>query len=296
MLKSLKNLFRPESSVVKKQVSTLGVVFNSVNHTSLLAAVFTAIILEQKAKIKVFLIDVRDAFQEADMYLWLDAGDITKSKDYLLFKSKDGATRESYRPRIQIIESSIFLGRRPGAAPISADETVLGRACDFIQENYGMIADEDRTLFYRWAMVGERWNTEIGRSFTNEAAAYSHLLQCCYLFYCGNELTYDNIRQHPFEVSNEEGQIYVQEQKIFGKAMVRRCRYVFVDGVGFHYLNTTGPEVYGLIRRISIANQNFIHVTEGSYGTVSYGSIPLPKKQTGEKSNLDLTPISTKVH
>ena len=66
MLKSLKNLFRPESSVVKKQVSTLGVVFNSVNHTSLLAAVFTAIILEQKAKIKVFLIDVRDAFQEAD--------------------------------------------------------------------------------------------------------------------------------------------------------------------------------------------------------------------------------------
>lgn len=293
MIKNIKDFFKKNKNNVFGNVKTVGIVFNAINHESLMASVLTDIVLSRSG-LETKMIDIRDVFPDADQYLWLEAGTSTLFKNYmksdLLGRHQEGM----YQGTLGILRKSIFF-TSDLTDERKFDETLSGKVYEFlISKTYA--TEDDLKAFTRIAMLGLEWLTGLNcQKSAIDAAAYHDCLQKAYSHYTGEALTIKDI------VSMAEGDensaaLYSQKQKEFGLAISRRCRYIILNGTGMQYLTTTGPEVYGVIRRISLAKQDFCHVSEGSYGPVIYASVGIPDAVFKERTAFNLTQLGGDKH
>lgn len=285
----IKKYFNKKKEV--KEVKSIAVIFNVVDHASLMAAVLTDICLN-KAGMKTHLVDVRDVFPVADLYLWLDAGNCETFKTYMK-TSIIGCHQDGiYYAANEVLKRSVF-SHSSLKDEKNFEDTITGKAFNFLIDG-GYASIEDRTAFARTAMVGIEWLKGLNHKDSGiEAAAYYNCLQKAYSHYIGQKLTLADIVQ-TLEGSEKEAEEYSRKQKEFGLAISRRCRHIDIHGRGTQYLTMTGPEVYGVIRRIALTKQDYCHVSEGSYGTVLFASLEIPEQILKERGGFHLTPLGEK--
>ncbi len=275
----------------EKVIASIAIVFNVVDHASLMAAVLADVCLT-KVGLKTQLVDIRDVFPVVDQYLWLDAGNKDTFKAYMQSSVIGCLQGGVYYAASEVLERSIFLHSSLREEK-SFEDTVIGKVFSFLMDK-GYIRIEERLAFTRSAMIGIEWLKGLNcRDSAVEAASYHGCLQKAYAHYIGERLSLNDIVSL-LEGSEEEAVEYGHKQKEFSLAISRRCRYIDIHGAGTQYLTMTGPEVYGIIRRISLIKQNYCHVSEGSYGTVLFASLIIPEDILQKRGGFHLTPIGDK--
>lgn len=283
------NLSIPFFGKKKKQdrvVTSIAIVFNIVNHASLMAAMLVGCFLRERTDLEISMIDIRDNIpMNASFYIWLDAGEHDDFRSYM-----EGAAINNVQLRKWVMElkdRSLFLNSTKTQDRGVAD-TIIGQAYDFLEQSYTAGLD-DRLLFSRYAVVSEEW---LGNNIDAEtASSYSEALQYSYYHYLGKELTLE-ILQSLLSPKEEKMAKYQADQKLFNRAMASRCRVRVIVGRTVQYLTATGPEVYAIVRRIALTRQEFMHVTEGSYGHVVYASISLPDAALETKQVFNLSAVN----
>lgn len=280
------NLFKKHKEEEQKEMKTISIVFNVVNHASLVAATLADICLT-KAGIETTMVDIRDVFPVTDLYLWLDAGDKRTFENYMKTVVIGNPLRDVYSDVKEISEKSIFLTSEVKQEAMF-ENMILGRLFTYLLEK-GYVNDGQQRAFTRLAMTGSNWLSGLsGKNDGIEVASYYQVLQICYRHYVGVKTTVMAL-ELIMEGSDVGAEEYKLRQKEFGLAMSRRCRYVSVLGQGMQYLTMTGPEVFGIIRRISLSKQQYCHVSEGSYGTVVFASVAIPDKFLNDHGAFNLT-------
>ena len=292
-IQNIKDFFKKNKNNIFDNVKTIGIVFNAINHESLMAAVMTDIVLT-RSKIATKMIDIRDVFPVADQYLWLESGTSSLFKNYMKADVLGLHQEGLYYGTLGILERSIFF-----AADLTDerkfDETIAGKIYEFLLEK-SYATEDDLRAFTRIAMLGLEWLTGLNcQKSAIDAAAYHDCLQNAYSHYTGDTVTLNTIINIA-KGDSLSATIYRQKQKDFGLAISRRCRYIEINGKGMQYLTTNGPEVYGVIRRISLAKQDFCHVSEGSYGPVIYASVGIPDSVFKERTAFNLTQLGGDKH
>lgn len=283
------NLFKKSPAEEPKKVKTIAIVFNVVNHSSLVAATLADICLA-KADIGTTMVDIRDVFPIADVYLWLDAGDKVTFENYMKSVVIGDPQRDAYSDVKEISEKSVFLQSEIKQEAMF-ENMIAGKLFNWLLEKQ-YVSPEQQRAFTKAAMLGSNWLSGMsGKGDGLEASAYHHCLQICYRHYIGNRTTVQAI-ELILEGSDVAAEEYRIRQKEFGIAMSKRCRYVSVMGQGMQYLTMTGPEVFGIIRRIALSKQQYCHVSEGSYGTIIFASVSIPDKILKERGAFNLTGVS----
>ena len=280
------NLFKKHQEEEQKEVKTIAIVFNVVNHASLVAATLADVSLS-KAGIVTTMVDIRDVFPVADLYLWLDAGDKTTFENYMKSVVIGDPLRDVYSDVKEISGKSIFLTSELKQEAMF-ENMICGKLFGWLFEK-SYVAETQQRVFTRLAMTGSNWLSGLGgKNDGIEVASYYQVLQMCYRHYVGIK-TNDKILELVMEGSGIDPEEYKLRQKEFGLAMSKRCRYVSVLGQGMQYLTMTGPEVFGIVRRISLSKQHYCHVSEGSYGTIIFASATIPDKLLKERGAFNLT-------
>lgn len=287
MLDNIKKFFKKNNKQQFENVSSIAIVFNLANHESLMAAVLCDLILTQ-AKMTTKLIDIRDVFPVTDQYLWIESGSKEVFRAYMSASETSASMKKDAYGTNAILSKSIFFTSSLSEEK-KFDDTIAGKIYAWLVEG-GYASEPDRKAFARIAMLGVEWLTGLNcKNSAVDASAYYACLQSGYRHYTGEIISLESL------ISESIGNtvfaaMYAERQKVFGVAIGRRCRYVEIFGKGVQYLNTTGPEVYGIIRRISLSKQNFCHISEGSYGPVIYSSTGIPDVILKERSAFNLTP------
>lgn len=274
-----------------KEIKSVVILFNKVNHTSILAATFCErIYLERVPDVKVTLVDIRDMVPEdADRYIWVECGG---PKSYVTYFMPGG------KAPVTLIEASVkallrhLLENSVVIEPIvrqdrQIEETTLGRMFFHLFEE-GLAAMEDRTLFAKYAMLSEEY---LGEKMDDiSAAGYTTALTWAYNNYNGYPVTLKTM-EVLLSPSQEEAMAFKEKQRLLNRALTSRFKVIHVGNRVVYQLTATGPEIYGLMRRIALARKEFLHISTGCFGTIYYASIPMPEpSQSSIGGILDLTP------
>lgn len=272
---SIISLFRKKEEKTM-EIRKVCVLFNLPDHTSLLAAaLFTAVVREYEG-LDVDMYDIRDDVSHGyDQYVWIDAG---QPEAYLAYYS-------------QILKWDAGLKDHTGLAKLmrtasltyESDHreeglTALEKVLDALEErgHPSVVAP-----LRRFTTMNEAFMTLEADGKTIEL--YSRLLKTCYRYYQGEAIHLEDfILLAP--ASEEDIAVAMVTQQLVCKALASKVREAYVHGRYFHYINFTTPEIYGLFRRLKLAKKEFLHVAMGSYGVVTYSSLPvaLEKTQYGE--------------
>lgn len=281
------NIFKKSKKEQKKEIKSVAVVFNIIDHESLVASTIANMVLTANG-IKTHMVDIRDVFPITDLYLWIEAGTKESFKNYLTGNMVSCFKSDAWSSTEDILKKSIFLQTGNLTNGICFEETVAGKLYEFLKDR-GFITQDDRKIFSQPAVLAYRWNHELsGANDGEEAASYHATVLACYSYYNGKKIEIPDLLKL-MEPSQEATDSYFREQKDFGTAMTRRCRYVAVNGQGMQYLTMTGPEVYGVIRRIILSKQKYCHVSEGSYGSIIYGTASISDKILKDRATFNLT-------
>ena len=255
---------------VKAEIKSVVVMFNIVNHASLIAAVLYATLLRERSSLDVTLVDIRDVIpRTADKYVWMDCGYFEDFKVYFEAAAMNNSKARNWA--MDMKDKAVFLVSTK-ANDRTVIDTVIGMAYEEIEKDE-ITSLDDRLLFSRYAVLSEAWLTN--GIDAESATAYALALQWCYHHYLGKVMTVETLRDLLRSNSNEVEE-YLQDQKAFNRAMGSRCRPITIANRSAMYITSTGPEIFGIIRRIALTKQEFIHVTEGSYARVVYASLAVP--------------------
>lgn len=271
-------------SVEIPPAKSVAVIFNLANHVSLLAATMYATTMKERTSLEVHLVDIRDIFPEVDRYVWVDCGTTDDFRDYYGQMAKN-AYSDAWKIKALIDKmaaSSIIISPMVRQHR-TIEETTIGKVFFLLYEE-DIVTLNDRSTFARYAISSEEWL--LASMEASSAASYSAALQWCYHRYIGKPLTLKDFKLLLSEPSEEALEEYKQEQKEINRVISTRCRMASAGNLDFHYVVTTGPEVYGVIRRIAMAKKNYLHASEGSFGRVLYASMPIPSELIDQKRGL----------
>lgn len=274
-------------SIRPQDARSIAIVFNLVNHASVLAAVLFAKYFEERASdIKITMVDVRDVFPKGiDHYYWIECGTGDGFRDYFAKTGLMGLLKEDKDWLKTLPDCSTYLDSDI-IQDRTVEQTVFGKMFNML-EALELIDDRDQTLIYRYGAMAEKWLTNDMDADT--AAVYQCALKWCYHFYTGKDITLNDMIR--LSLPTEEKTIaYVGDQRRINRTIGSRCRFTMVGSHTVQYITSTGPEVYGLVRRIALSNKEFVHVSEGSYGIVLFSSISIDEKVIDGNGILVLAP------
>lgn len=262
---------KKEESSNGAEVRSVCVIFNLINHASLMAAVLYATVLEERTALDVHLVDIRDVFpDDADAYVWFEAGTMEEYRAY--YVSQYSAAKITPGPELMkgfdAIEAKSTYVFEDTRQDMLVDDTVIGKAFRELTD-FEIINQSERTLFSKYAVLSMGWLQQ--SSEPSDVVAYHEALQWCYHRYCGKPMTIADLKQLS-TVSEEKVEEYIRDQKNVNRSIAQRCKSAYVDGKFVYYLTATGSEIYGIIRRIRVTKNDFIHCSLGSNGVILYAS------------------------
>lgn len=282
---------RRQKDQPQEEIKSVVILFNKINHVSLIAATLCERIYQERVGIAVTLVDIRDIFPEnADRYLWLDCGSPLDFIAYFMPGGKYPVGKEAeLKTWFDNLSKKSLVFTSPTGSEYELEETLLGKLFFHLYEERVARAD-DQVLFSRYAMLSESWLDE--RMENDEAAAYTTALHWAYQNYNGAPISLNTLLTL-LTPSESEVQTFLEKQKLLNRALSTRYRTVQVGNRMVYQLTAMGPEVYGLLRRVRMVKKPFMHVSMGGFGMVMYSSIPLPEAASAKGSLggiLDLTP------
>ena len=287
MLAKVLPFLRKEEAAV--DVKKIAVVANIADQASLVAATLYTLVKRQKGEQSVQLIDIRDAFPEADQYVWIDCGSASHLKEYFAgFVQASQASQSAQKAWYDgVVKKSLHIHARPQSGEeLDPTCSVIGQVIYRLVEEELLQPDEIGS-YMRLAVLSTNFHTD--KIEKEDCITFYDILELAYQHYLGHPLTVGGfILTAP--PSQLEIDLFVDHQKAVNQALVSKVREIIVGGRSVHYLTTVGPEVYGLIRRLRLAKKDFIHMSMGSYGTILYASVPVPAEMAEHKSLLKLAP------
>jgi len=253
---SLLNWNQKESTAAElMNAENICIVFNIVNHESLVAASMLHDVLKRRGE-NAILLDIRDALVRSNTYVWVGCGDEFDLMKYY-------GTNISRKSLITMVKNSIFIDNTAEADSCSISEGMVVKAAELaelvIPDSGKIRIGNDSVTFRKWALTSMMYHNN-GLDKT-EYFTYSELLNRCYLRYHGME--YSDAPLESFSPGSIRDEA-VEEAKhaITNKALTRKVHEVNHGGRGFARITSMGPDVYNLIRRLNMAKKNFIHVSE----------------------------------
>lgn len=284
---------KKKQNQAEAEIRSIVILFNKVNHASLIAATLAERLCNERigGNVSVMMADIRDGFSDdADRYIWLDCGTPDQYTSYYVPGGKFPVGQEAELKAWfeELKAKSVVL------SPIvrqdrQIEETVLGLVYLYLYEA-DIASEMDRPLFMRYAMLSEQFLSGDNRMEEHDVTAYSTALLWAYNNYNGMPIT---LKTMEALLTPSEGQVsnFIEKQPLINKAMTNRYKAVQIGNRMVYQFSSTGPEIYGLLRRAALAKKEFLHVSMGSFGSVLYSSVPMPEPA---KSNyggvLDLTP------
>lgn len=262
---------KKHEGVGEAEVRSVCVIFNLINHASLMAAVLYATVLEERTALDVHLVDVRDVFpDDADQYIWFEAGTMEEYRAYYVsqYSAAKVAPSSELMKRFDAIEKRSTYVTEDSRQDMLVDDTVIGKAFRELVD-CEIISNSERVLFSKYAMLSIGWLHQ--SSEAHEIVAYSEALQWCYHRYSGKPMTIADFKQLS-SVTEEKVEEYIRDQKNVNRSIAQRCKSAYVDGKFVYYLTATGSEIYGIIRRIRVTKNEFLHCSLGSNGIILYAS------------------------
>lgn len=256
------------------------VIFNLVDHRSLMAAVALHILSAEPCVI----VDVRDNIpMDAEKYTLLDVGNVRHMQGYLEALSKDPASGKVVRAWLKKLSQSSTVITTHYREGMTVDDSSLGMVLLKLLDEKAIEGPMYR-LFCRVAVMG---NTFHQANMQVEACAvYYRLIDLCYQYYHGVVSGARIIEQITRLASvlgstqcevlmKEEVEKFKSRQQYLNTALSSKTREINVAGHMVLYTTMMGPEIYGLIRRMAMANREYIHCSQGSFGMVLHGNTEL---------------------
>ena len=251
-------------------IATVAVIFNLVNHASLMAAVLYTLARREFEEVTITLIDIRDWLPtDMDQYVWVGVSGPALYKQYHQATAGQNATPTINRAWCdELVKKSICIDEVDSPQQLSLD-TVIGQALVSFPGTIDTspIKSKYHALFVQFAVLSQSFMKDTIE--VDNYCAYYAALDLAHSMYFGEfvELAdFQEISQHlsaPLAEFNET-------QKRMAKTLSHKLHEVWIEGYRVQKITTTGVDVYNLIRRIGLSKKAFVHVSAGSYGPVVY--------------------------
>ncbi len=257
MLSILNRSQKASTTAELMDAESICVVFNIVNHESLVAASMLHDVLKRRGDNAV-LLDIRDALVRSETYIWVGCGDEFDLMKYY-------GTNITRKSLTAMVKNSIFIDNTADPDSWLINEGMVVKVAELAE--LSMPTTEkirigtDSVTFRKWAITSMMYhNNGLDKV---EYFAYSELLNMCYLRYHGMEYS-DTPLENFSPRSVREADIEALEAKhaITNKALTRKVHEVNHGGRAFAHITSMGPDVYNLIRRLNMAKKSFIHASE----------------------------------
>lgn len=287
----------------EKEVNKVAVVINTINHASLIAGTLYTLLLREHTSLSAVLIDVRDPFPtDVDLYVWMDCGTSAQFQEYYRHAVAGSLTPDEDRKwYANVVRKSKYI--IPDTSPTrTPEETVIGSMLQYAsnlntirpdlfggavegEKKHASVPADVTRLYMRYAVLEESFSSDMS---AEDCCLYYDAIEMAYQFYHGMPLTLSHFEGRI--PTTEEIRLFLEAQKEINKILTLRCRVINVMGRNLYYLTSTGPDVHGLIRRITLAKKDYVHVSTGSYGSVLCASVCVPNGVGFEKGALNLSP------
>lgn len=251
---------------------TITVVYNVVDHASLMAAVFYYMVLKVCSGKRVSLVDIRDSIPfDSVHYVWVSCA--TEETLPKIFEAEAMQNSELLNWVRGLTDKSTFLNASK-AHEVTFEKTVIGIAMNHLNENFSDTARMDRLyttnnpIFNRYAVIGSKWHTN--ELTPDEVAVYSKALLMAYAVALGVEEGDIECFESNLALGVEDQEMIMDTIKILNTKMADYCRSYWVRGVNYIRVTRMGPEVYSIIRRIMLSNRTVRHDSMGLYGEVTF--------------------------
>lgn len=303
-IKTILGHLNKEEVVQKEHMtqSSICVIFNAVDHVSILAATLFAMLLRFLSTNKVTMVDIRDVIPETcDRYYWIDCGDFEAFVNYYTNGGVRMASlsKESKAWIHQLKDHSRFINGVRSFSPDSSESPAM--TADILLEILGEYDYSDMATkllgLSKYASIN--W---LSNNISDMATAkfdtlltllHEHYNRCEHMDIslctdmlmkiseAGNNTTNSN---QVVKISEDSGRLNADEtclvrystwQKRAAGTIALKARDVNLGGKFFKYTTDMSSLVYSMLRRMSISGNKFIHVSHGAYGTIVYSNAPL---------------------
>lgn len=275
MALNLFSYFRRSEENKIGEAKSIVIVCNQVDHMSLLAACLYHIAMTVIGR-KTQLLDIRDNIPfGADGYIWIACCD--SAADVQRFVEKQAIESNYLRNwALTVGKKSVFIMKNKLPA-LCFEDTLIGKAMAHFWENffktdeiYATDVSRNNPVFSIYGMLSEKWLTNTLGPV--EMAGYLNTILYCYAGMVGTLMLNLSEFESNIYTSEEDAEKVITVYTTLNKTIARSCRDRVVDGVNVLYITKLGPEIYPLIRLISLAGRAFYHVSEGVFGSVIYRS------------------------
>lgn len=265
----------PSSTTEILSKGKIAVIFNLPDHESLLAAAMASLLLKEKAE--VILSDIRDPLPESESYLWIGCGNQTSLSGYYAdqLDRKDLAT---------VFSSSVFI-MRPVKERIELEDGLIFQVSDALED-----AGVDSVAMKRWAIVSLNWfSSDLAQELV---VPYYEVLAKASSLYTGDDVSLSEFTAISQECSESELRDFEQRQVKINKTIARKVRQIPLGDKIFHMVTGLSDDIYGILRRLSLAKKSILHLSMGSYGMVLYSDKPVDAERMKLVNALNLSPIN----
>lgn len=260
-------LNRSQKRTVSELMSaeSITVVFNLVNHESLVAASMLHDALVERSN-KATLLDIRDALVLADTYVWVGCGD---EIDLIQYYTGAGYSKKQLG---EIMQSSLFVENTAEADSVAISDGMIVKAAE-LAESLPSVNDKILSTpvitFRRWAIASMQFHSnEIEKELYY---AYSELLNVCYLRYHGMEFSDRPLNSYS-PTALRDVEMLETKHAITNKALTKKVHEVKYSNRVFSHITSMGPDIYNLIRRLNMAKKLFMHVSESFSGGIIFSN------------------------
>lgn len=264
---SIIDFFRKNEQVPMQDVKSVTVVFNLVDHASLLSASLYALLRETLDGVSVRLIDIRDPLvDETDQYVWIGLGDWAAIQAYYQQIAVGSTVEETQAHKTYLNR----IRQRSEFIATDSNEFLLETTLARVDQGNPTFPDVD--LCHRFSVMSETFMTP---EIDIEGLEWYHrVLGLAYRLYQGHSVKLTDFHQC-LPGSEQAQQDFLQAQKAVIRTANMKMREVHAAGRHMHLLTALDSEIYGLLRRVRLSKKEWLHVSMGSYGVVTSASVPV---------------------
>jgi hypothetical protein len=259
------NLLFKKTVATDDVVKNAVVIFNRFDHESLVSAVFYALLRKQIEDIDINLVDIRDVVpDEADQYVWVGTASTDAFASYRKqIHTESGRDLREQRRMLEHMDAKSLRIRPIGAG--SLFDTTL----DLVTLTEGR---SEVSLCRRFSRLVDDYMKPSAK--LEDIEFYGRVLELAHRYYEGYPVKLEDF--HCLANADKQARdAWDAQQKVVNRLSVRKMRPVVIGGRALFMVNTTGLEIYGILRRLRCAKKEWIHVSSGAYGTVAYSSVPI---------------------
>lgn len=245
------------------------VIFNIYDHESLTASYLLSRLLKDAPDAEeVDLLDIRDALTEADVYHWVGCGAANSVASYYKGSYPDKTVSA-------MLAKSTFFNR-------SEVETGISGSLHFKIANHFYPDDfsEERAYLARWSDSAASYHTlDISAEAIKQ---YERLISSAYEYYTTGKVSSvvechpgDNTDTRVSPGSSFKGYLLERSAGLPGSKQsnltaTRKTREFFHGMVSYTSVTDTSVHLYNLLRRLTLSNRRWFHVSSGLYKEIIY--------------------------